>query len=119
MKFSKMCLRGIPPNLKKDQFELFKKILSEILENLIVDVNTIVPEFPIKNFFSKCDQIRSFLWIWSHVLKKSLMENVIFCAILPFFLSYLEDLLCYTLVLHLIKTWHFYQQQYPKSYPKM
>ena len=29
----------------------------------------------IKNFFSKCDQIRSFQRIWSHLLKKSLMEN--------------------------------------------
>ena len=35
----------------------------------------------IKDFFSKCDQIRSFLQIWSHLLKKSLMENLIFCAV--------------------------------------
>ena len=35
----------------------------------------------IKDFFSKCDQIRSFLGIWSHLLKKSLMENFIFCAV--------------------------------------
>ena len=35
-------------------------------------------KFFIKDFFSKCDQIRSFLWIWSHFLKKSLMENFIF-----------------------------------------
>ena len=32
----------------------------------------------IKDFFSKCDQIRSFLRIWSHLLKKSLIENFIF-----------------------------------------
>ena len=32
----------------------------------------------MKDFFSKCDQIRSFLRIWSHLLKKSLMENFIF-----------------------------------------
>ena len=31
-------------------------------------------------FFSKCEEIRSFLRIWSHLLKKSLMENFIFCA---------------------------------------
>ena len=37
----------------------------------------------IKGFFSKCDQILSFLQIWSHLLKKSLMENFIFCAVLP------------------------------------
>ena len=39
-------------------------------------------KFSIKDFFSKCDQIRSFLRIWSHILKKSLMENFIFCAVL-------------------------------------
>ena len=38
-------------------------------------------EFSIKDFFRKCDQIRSFLRIWSHLLKKSLMENFIFCAV--------------------------------------
>ena len=36
--------------------------------------------FPFKGFFSKCDQICSFLRIWSHLLKKSLIENLIFCA---------------------------------------
>ena len=35
-------------------------------------------KFSIKDFFSKCDQIRSFLRIWSHLLKKFLMENFIF-----------------------------------------
>ena len=32
--------------------------------------------FPLKNFFSKYDQIRSFLQIWSHLVKKFLMENL-------------------------------------------
>ena len=32
----------------------------------------------IKDFFSKCDQIRSFLRIWSHLLKKYLKENCLF-----------------------------------------
>ena len=36
----------------------------------------------IKDFFSKCDQIRSFLRIWLHLLEKSLMKNFIFCAVL-------------------------------------
>ena len=31
--------------------------------------------FSIKDFFSKCVEIRSFFGIWSHLLKKSLMEN--------------------------------------------
>ena len=34
-----------------------------------------------KDFFSKCDQIRTILRIWSHVLKKSLMKHLIFCAV--------------------------------------
>ena len=38
-------------------------------------------EVSIKDFFSKCHQICSFLRIWSHLLKKSLMENFIFCAV--------------------------------------
>ena len=45
-------------------------------------------KFSIKDFFSKCDQIRGKLRIWSNLLKKSLMENfinskslsAIFCA---------------------------------------
>ena len=41
-------------------------------------------KFSIKNFFSECDQIRSVLRIWSHLLKKSLMENFIFCAVKKF-----------------------------------
>ena len=34
-------------------------------------------KFPIKNFFSKCDQLR----IWPHLLKKSLMAKFIFCVV--------------------------------------
>ena len=34
--------------------------------------------FSFKDFLSKCDQIRCFPRIQSHLLKKSLMENVIF-----------------------------------------
>ena len=38
-------------------------------------------KFSIKHFLRKCDQIRSFLRFWSHLLKKSFMENFIFCAV--------------------------------------
>ena len=38
-------------------------------------------KFSIKDLFSKCDQIRSFLRIRSHLLKKSLKENFIPCAV--------------------------------------
>ena len=42
-------------------------------------------KFSIKDFFSKCDQICSFLGIWPHLLKKSLMKNIIFvqCIMAP------------------------------------
>ena len=38
-------------------------------------------KFSINGFFSKYDQIRRKLQIWSHLLKKSLMKNFIFCAV--------------------------------------
>ena len=38
-------------------------------------------KFAIKDFFSSYDQICCFLRIWSHLLKKSLMKNFIFCAV--------------------------------------
>ena len=38
-------------------------------------------KFSIKDFFSKCDQIRSLLRIWSHLLKKPLMENFVLCVV--------------------------------------
>ena len=36
----------------------------------------------MKDFLGKCDQIPRKLQIWSHLLKKSLMENFIFRAVL-------------------------------------
>ena len=39
-------------------------------------------KFSIKDFLSKFDQIRSFLRIGSYLLKTSVMENFIFCAVL-------------------------------------
>ena len=39
-------------------------------------------KFSIKDYFSKCDQIRGIFRIWSHLLKKSLMENLNFlCSV--------------------------------------
>ena len=40
-----------------------------------------IKNFSIKEFLNKSNQIRSFLRIWSYLLKKSLMENFIFCAV--------------------------------------
>ena len=44
----------------------------------IIIINAQKMKFSIKDFFSKCDQISSFL---RHLLKKSLMENFIFCRV--------------------------------------
>ena len=38
-------------------------------------------EFFIKDFFSKFDQVPRKLRIWSHLLKKTLMKNFIFCVV--------------------------------------
>ena len=43
-------------------------------------------KFSIKGFFFKFDQIRRNLRIWSHLLKKSLMEKFIFCAVVSMLL---------------------------------
>ena len=55
-----------------------------LITEVIVDLNSTAQKlkFSVKYFFSKCDQIRSVLRIWSHLLKKSLMENFIFCTVL-------------------------------------
>ena len=39
-------------------------------------------KFSVTGFFSKCDQIRCFLRIWSYLPKKFLTENFLFCAVL-------------------------------------
>ena len=44
-------------------------------------INVQKMKFSITDIFSKCDQIRGFLRIWSHLLKKPVMENFIFCAV--------------------------------------
>ena len=37
--------------------------------------------FPIKDFFSRCNEIRKKLWICANLLKKSSIENFIFCKV--------------------------------------
>ena len=38
-------------------------------------------KFSIRNFLSKCHQKHRKLRIWSHLLKKSVIENFVFCAV--------------------------------------
>ena len=49
--------------------EIWKSFLSSTSQKM---------KFPVKDFFSKCDEIRKKLRIWSHLLKNSLVENFIF-----------------------------------------
>ena len=39
-------------------------------------------KFSTNDFFGKYDQMGRKLWIWSHLLDKSLMENFIFYAVI-------------------------------------
>ena len=61
---------------KKKENDAFLRKKTEGKEN-----SHCTKKFSIKDFFSKCDLIRNFPRIWSHLLKKSLMENFIFCAV--------------------------------------
>ena len=67
-------------------------------------------KFSTKDFFRKCDQISNFLRIWSHLLKKSLMENFIFCAVKDLSAYLTHDvasvLLYITGILQYLKTCH-------------
>ena len=65
--------------------ETFTAVVLNLNKFLTIDFNKQTlhkkMKFSIQNFFNKCDQIRRFLWIWSHLLKKSSTENFIFCAV--------------------------------------
>ena len=61
--FTPISITGIKSFTRESQLPLHKKM-----------------KFSIKDFFIKCDQIHRKL-LWSHLLKKSLMENFIFCAV--------------------------------------
>ena len=63
------------------EFVSFVRLIA-IRHNPFSKLKNLTWKFSIKDFFSKCDQIRRYLRIWSHLLKKSLMENFIFCAVL-------------------------------------
>ena len=60
---------------------LWKLFISTTFTHLEITLHKKM-KFFIKDLLSKCNQIRSFLWIWSHFLKNLLMENFIFCSVL-------------------------------------
>ena len=65
------------------QWNTLKRMVS-LTQNRLTNLDYITAQTNevelIKNFFSKCDHIRSFPQIWSHLLKKSSIENFIFYA---------------------------------------
>ena len=60
--------------------KIIQKTFISIETVLLVIITAKKMKFSIKDFFGRCDQIRMKLRIWSHLLKKSLMENFIFYA---------------------------------------
>ena len=69
----------------EDIFEFLNKSFNIIYYLMTFSVKLFPAQkinFSIKTFLSNSHQIRSFLWIWSHLLKKVLMENFIFCAMI-------------------------------------
>ena len=62
------------------------------LENILNVAYTVQKmKFSVKDFFSKCNQIRGFLRTWSHLLKKSLIENFIYCAVYFIGLNWIDS----------------------------
>ena len=57
-------------------------LYTERFFNAASDFTLEMNKFSFKDFFSNCEQILSKLRIWSHLLKKSLKENFIFCAVI-------------------------------------
>ena len=75
--------RGLAPDfISKKKLFKSKKLSIQVELRTFSTYTTITTagkiKFSIKDFFRKCDQIRRKLRIWSHLLKKSLMENFIF-----------------------------------------
>ena len=55
----------------------------------------------LEDFFNKCDEMCSFLRIWSHLKEKLSIENFIFCVVLVFRLIFLLAPFIFTLTLKL------------------
>ena len=62
-----MRLKGIVNKIEESPLAIF-----------YTTVNAQKMKFSITDFLSKCDQIRSFIRLWSHLLKKSVIANFIF-----------------------------------------
>ena len=80
-------------------------------ERYVVDLHTGQKmKFSIKGFFSKCEQICSFLWVWSHLLKKSLMENFLYFLCNDIFWRWQAPLRNQSFQLSVSCFWKYFQQ---------
>ena len=59
---------------------ILEKTIYNMLERTICTAQKM--KLSINDFLSKCGQIRSYLGSWSHLLKKLLIENFIFSALM-------------------------------------
>ena len=72
-----MCLR-----ISFEKCSVNRALFCYIMLFLISRFTAQKMKFSIKDFFSKCDQFHRRLWIWSHLLKKFLIENFISCGVI-------------------------------------
>ena len=87
----------LPTKTIKSNIDLFSSLIFNFVSNanstqIQTRITTQKMRFFIKDFFSKCDQIRRFLQTSSHLLKKSVMENLIFCAVHNINNAYEQDM---------------------------
>ena len=70
-----------------EEVKLMKNVYEQVIFSVIIQTVQLKfdtaqkMKFSITDFFSKYDQIRRELRIWSHLLTKSVMENFIFCVV--------------------------------------
>ena len=84
IKYSKGTFNLRPPVQKISSVwdvQIMFQYFTSLANNSQISSNNTGRKFSMKDFFNKCDEIRKFLRIWSHLLKKSLIENFIFCAV--------------------------------------
>ena len=74
-------------NCEQEYSYLLASLFKSHFEKPLWEATAQKMKFSIKDFFSKCDQIGRKLWIWSHLLNKSLMKDYIFCAVSVWIIS--------------------------------
>ena len=79
--YSELLVTNCYSQISCSRHSKFVKIIPILIHSKI-SATTQKMKFSIKDVFSKCDQIRWKLRIWSHLQKKSLMENFVFCAVI-------------------------------------